>query len=118
LNVNNVKAQLIFLNNSIDATIAGPAYLFLFIECLIKAAEEIGLNEALARQLFLDTLKGSINLLQQQKVDPAQLRARVTSKGGTTQAAIEVFQKNNFEKIILQAIQAARKRARALTRAR
>ncbi len=111
-----VKEGLI---NSVTAVSgSGPAYLFLFIECLIKAGEKIGLNEALACQLVLDTLKGSINLLQQQKADPAQLRARVTSKGGTTQAAIEVFQKNNFEKIILQAIQAARKRARALTRAR
>jgi len=94
---------------------SGPAYVFLFIECLNKAVRSLGLDEALSRELVLQTIRGSLDLLDHQKEDAAVLRARVTSKGGTTQAAMDVFKKNNTEKIFKDALKAAKKRARELS---
>ena len=95
---------------------SGPAYVFLFVECFMKAARSLGFNEKLSRQLVMQTLKGSLNLLENQKEDAAALRSRVTSKGGTTQAALEVFFAHHFEKIFEKALMAARDRAKELAK--
>lgn len=95
---------------------SGPAYVFLLIESMIKAAQNLGLSESLAKQLVRSTFFGSINLLEKQKEDAAQLRSKVTSKGGTTEAAIEVFTKNKIDEIFSQALAAAKKRAAELSR--
>lgn len=95
---------------------SGPGYIFYFAECLEKAARSLGLSPALAKELVAQTLKGSIRLLEQSGEGADILRARVTSKGGTTQAALAVFEKNKMGKIVQQALAAARKRARALSK--
>ena len=95
---------------------SGPAYVFLLIETMIKAARSMGLNEELAKQLVRSTFLGSVNLLEMKKEDAASLRSKVTSKGGTTEAAIEVFMKSNIEAIFAQALEAAKKRAAELSR--
>ena len=117
---NNVGKTVVVKENLIDAVTAvsgsGPAYVFLFVECFIEAAESLGLNKKLSRVLVQETLRGSAHLLAGQKEDPAVLRAKVTSKGGTTQAAMDVFMKNKINKIYKQALAAAEKRAKALSR--
>jgi len=66
--------------------------------------------------LVFQTIKGSLDLLGREGGDAAALRARVTSKGGTTQAAMDVFKKNNFEKIFKAALSSAKKRAKELSK--
>lgn len=95
---------------------SGPAYVFLFAECLIAAAESLGLTKELSKKLVVKTLMGSIHLLERQKEDPAALRQRVTSKGGTTQAAMDVFSRRELEKIFSEALSAARTRAGKLSK--
>lgn len=95
---------------------SGPGYIFYFAECLEKAARSLGLSPALAKELVAQTLKGSARLLDQSGEGADVLRAWVTSKGGTTQAALAVFEKHKMEKIVQQALAAARKRARELSK--
>jgi len=95
---------------------SGPAYVFLFVEHFNNAAMSLGLNKKMARKLVAETIKGSLDLLEQQKADAGQLRAKVTSKGGTTQAAINVFQKRKSKDIFKAALSAAKKRARKLSK--
>ena len=95
---------------------SGPAYVFLFAECLLKAAVVLGLDEKTSQTLIQQTLLGSIHLLAQSKDDAATLRAKVTSKGGTTQAATDVLTNYNIEKIFQEALIAARNRAKELSR--
>lgn len=104
----------------IDAVTAvsgsGPAYVFLFVECMMKAAGEIGFDEKSAKELVYQTLLGSAHLLTQSKDSAAELRAKVTSKGGTTQAATDVFTAHNIEKTFIEALQAAKTRAGELAK--
>ena len=95
---------------------SGPAYVFLFIECLVNAARSLGLNERVSNKLVVQTLKGSLNLFENSKEAAGALRAKVTSKGGTTQAALEVLTKNKIDKIFKTALGAAKKRAKELSR--
>ena len=116
----NVGWTVVVKEGRIDAITAvsgsGPAYVFLFVEYLTKAAMSLGLNKKLSKDLVEETLLGSIHLLLSQKEDAASLRAKVTSKGGTTQAAADVFMKNKTEKIFVDALKAAKKRARQLSK--
>ena len=95
---------------------SGPGYIFYFAECLEKAARSLGLNPLLARALVAQTFKGSARLLEQSGEGADVLRARVTSKGGTTQAALVVFEKNKTGKTVQQALAAAKKRAKQLSK--
>ena len=90
---------------------SGPAYVFHFIEGLMAAGEQLGLSPALARQLALDTVSGAAQLARGSDDPPAVLRARVTSPGGTTQAALAVFTQHDLIGIIAAAAQAASQRA-------
>ena len=87
---------------------SGPAYVFLFIEALQQAAGELGFTPQAARQLALDTVLGSARLAAQ-SADPASvLRERVTSKGGTTEAALRVMDERALKDIVTAAAAAAR----------
>lgn len=94
---------------------SGPAYVFLFIECLLRSAESLGLDKSVGRELVMQTIRGSLKLLERQEEEAGVLRERVTSKGGTTQAALEVFNKYGLDKIFTEALSAARQRAKALS---
>jgi pyrroline-5-carboxylate reductase len=94
---------------------SGPAYFFCLMESLIKTAKSLGLEGAIARRLVLKTALGSVKLLYHLKEDPPALRAKVASKGGTTEAALEVFESRKFHDVIRDAVTAARKRSRALS---
>lgn len=99
--------------NKMDAVTAisgsGPAYVFLFMEALHKAAMASGLSDDVATALVRQTVKGSALLAEEN--DFADLRKNVTSPGGTTEAALAVLQNGGFEKLIGEAVAAAVKRA-------
>ena len=90
---------------------SGPAYLFLLAEAMHAAAVERGLDDALAETLVRQTLLGSAELLAGGDVDAATLRARVTSPGGTTQAAVEVLEAQGVRAAVGEAIAAAARRS-------
>ncbi|GAB3333520.1 pyrroline-5-carboxylate reductase [Bordetella tumulicola] len=93
---------------------SGPAYVFLFIESLIAGGVAVGLTPDQARQLALGTLAGATKLAEQAAEPPSVLRERVTSKGGTTYAALQVFEQANLRDTVQQAMQAAAQRSREL----
>lgn len=91
---------------------SGPAYVYLFTESLIKSAVALGAPKGIVMQ----TLKGAVALLEKTGKSPEELRKQVTSPGGTTEAALKVFQKEGFAKIIDKAVRAACKRSKGLSR--
>ncbi len=94
---------------------SGPAYFFHFCEALQAAAESIGFSTEEAQLLVSQTAQGSVNYLCQQEGFPAaQLREQVTSKGGTTAAALDVFKSKDFIDMCQQALAAAEQRGKEL----
>lgn len=93
---------------------SGPAYVFYLIESLEAAAVSEGLPPAAARQLALQTFFGAAKLALESGEEPAVLRARVTSKGGTTERGIDALEKAAVKSGIAQAVAAARQRSIAL----
>lgn len=90
---------------------SGPAYFFLFMEAMQQAGERLGLDVKTASLLARQTALGAARMSLEGTDDPATLRSKVTSKGGTTAAAIASFEQNNFSQIVEQALTAARDRA-------
>ena len=115
-----VGATLTVKEQMLDAVTAvsgsGPAYVFLFVECLMKAARKLGFVDREARELVYKTLLGSAHMLAKSSDSAGILRSKVTSKGGTTQAATDVFMKKNIEEIFIAALKAARQRAKELSK--
>ena len=90
---------------------SGPAYYFLLMEAMEKAALELGLSETTARLLVQQTALGAAKIALESSESPEQLRKRVTSPGGTTQQAIETFQQGGFTELVSKALHAARDRS-------
>ncbi|MDH5485497.1 MAG: pyrroline-5-carboxylate reductase, partial [Gammaproteobacteria bacterium] len=86
---------------------SGPAYFFLLMEAMQKAGEQLGLDSDTAKQLSLQTALGAARMATEGNDDPATLRAKVTSKGGTTEAAINSFLDNGFETLVTTALTSA-----------
>lgn len=93
---------------------SGPAYVFYFIEALEEAAIELGLNAEQARQLALGTFQGAAKLAAGSPDDVITLRTRVTSKGGTTERAIQTMTDAAVKSHIIAAVRAAADRSREL----
>jgi pyrroline-5-carboxylate reductase len=93
---------------------SAPAYFFLLLEAMIEAAIDQGLSKTSARNLAVQTCLGAGLLAQQDQAPLSELRRRVTSPGGTTEKAIESFQKAAFEKIVKDAMDACLKRSMEL----
>lgn len=96
---------------------SGPAYVFLLAEAMQAAALAEGLPADAARTLVLQTILGAARMLTEEEVDAAELRRRVTSPNGTTQAAIESFEAGGFHELVARAIHAATVRGRELAAA-
>jgi len=96
---------------------SGPAYVFLLAEAMQAAAVAEGLPADAARTLVLQTVLGAARMLTESGVDATELRRRVTSPNGTTQAAIETFEAGGFRDLVARAIRAATLRARELSAA-
>lgn len=95
---------------------SGPAYFFLLAEKLIEAAYESGMKVDVAKKLVYQTAFGSGKVMAESGEDPEVLIDRVASKGGTTEAALKVYQKQGFGKVIHDAVKAALKRSRQISR--
>ena len=116
------KAVVIEDEDLIDAVTAvsgsGPAYYFLLMEEMIKAAVELGIPETVAKDLVLQTAKGAgLLAVQAGKTGetPDELRRKVTSPGGTTEAALKVLTKGKFGPLIGAAVKKARDRSKELS---
>ena len=96
---------------------SGPAYVFLLAEAMQAAGEAEGLPAEAARTLALQTILGAARMLTEGDEPAAELRRRVTSPGGTTQAAIETFEAGGFRELVAAAIHAATERGRQLSAA-
>ncbi len=93
---------------------SGPAYVFYFLEAMTAAAEQMGLSAEQGRQLAIATFSGATELAQRSDESLEVLRQRVTSKGGTTYAAITSMQNNEVAQKYVQAMLAAEQRAKEL----
>lgn len=93
---------------------SGPAYVFLFMEALMSAAVDIGMPGEMAKTLVYQTLLGSAEYAKASAKDLAELRRNVTSPGGTTAAALKVFEDGGFTPLVHKAVAAAFKRAEEL----
>lgn len=99
----------------IDAVTAlsgsGPAYVFYILESMLEAADEMGLEKGVARELALSTVIGAATLMKESGEEAADLRAKVTSKGGTTHAAISTMEELGIKDSIKAAMRAAQARS-------
>ena len=93
---------------------SGPAYVFYFLEAMIQAGTDMGLSREQAHQLAVGTFVGASALARQSEEPPEVLRARVTSKGGTTYAALTRMDQDGVQQHFISAIHAARQRASEL----
>jgi len=116
------KTVIVDNEDLIDAVTAisgsGPAYFFTLMEEMIKTAHDMGLPAEIAKILVLQTAKGAAILAiegDKRRESPGELRRKVTSPGGTTEAALKVFASRNFGPFIKEALTAARDRSRQLS---
>ncbi len=93
---------------------SGPAYIYFMVEALEQAGVEAGLSKEIARQLSLQTLFGAAHMLMETREEPAELRRRVTSPGGTTMAGLEELKRKRFDEAVKSAVLQAKSRSREL----
>jgi pyrroline-5-carboxylate reductase len=93
---------------------SGPAYVYYFVEAFEKAAVSSGLSSKVARNLLIETLAGSAEMMKQSSQSPELLRNQVTSPGGTTEAGLEALKKNGFIEILGSCLKDAEIRSREL----
>lgn len=103
-----------FIDKATAVSGSGPAYLFLFVESLVTAAESLGFSQEIASELVLQTVLGSSRYLAESGRQPVELRRMVTSPGGTTAAALARFEEGRFAEVVRGAVEAAYRRAREL----
>jgi pyrroline-5-carboxylate reductase len=96
---------------------SGPAYFFLVMEAMQAAAEQLGIEAADAQLLIMQTALGAAKLAMESGELPADLRQKVTSKGGTTEAALKVLTSGGLHDLFAQALQAAESRSKELAAA-
>ena len=103
-----------FLDMATAVSGSGPAYVFLMMEALIDAAVHLGFSRDAARELVVQTIRGSAIYAERQPAHPAELRNRVTSPGGTSAAALYQLEKGGFRTVMSDAVLAAYRRSVAL----
>ena len=116
-NLINTTGKSVYVENEklIDAATAisgsGPAYVFYFMQSMIKAAVDLGFNDSEAELLVNQTFMGSVAIQNSYSLSNEEWIAKVASKGGTTESALRVFEKGNLEQTIVKAVKAANDRA-------
>jgi pyrroline-5-carboxylate reductase len=95
---------------------SGPAYIYYLVEALEQAGIDAGLTRTVARELTLQTLLGAAHMLVETGEEPAELRRKVTSPGGTTMAGLQTLVEHRFEEAVAEAVHSAKKRAQELGR--
>ncbi|MBP1914710.1 pyrroline-5-carboxylate reductase [Lederbergia galactosidilyticus] len=113
-----IGSTVIVEENKLDAITAlsgsGPAYFYYIVEAMEKAAEQLGIEKDMARQLIIQTMNGAIHMLQETGKEAAELRDNVTSPGGTTEAGLKVLQEQEVAKTFANCILAAEKQSKKL----
>lgn len=108
-----------FDEEDLDAVTAlsgsGPAYIFYVVESLVEAGAGLGLRPSRALKLTLETIKGSVRLLEETGEAAASLRKKVTSRGGTTEAAFRVLESHRVKEHLMEAVRAAAQRSEELS---
>ncbi len=94
---------------------SGPAYLFYLAEAMMEAGEEVGLSRDVSEKLVVHALYGAAVLLKEHGESPEELIDKVASEGGTTEAALLVFEKHGLKEIMKDAIYRARERSKELS---
>ena len=119
-NLLNTTGKTIYVENekAIDASTAisgsGPAYVFYFMDAMMKAAKEMGFKESEAELLVSQTFKGAVDLYNKNNFSCEEWIAKVSSKGGTTEAAMAAYHDKNLKENIIAGAQAAFDRAEEL----
>jgi pyrroline-5-carboxylate reductase len=103
-----------WMNGVTGVSGSGPAFVFTFVEALIDGAVEMGIARDVARDLAVQTVLGSAELVRQSGEHPALLRDQVTSPGGTTMAGMSALERNAFRSTVMAAVKAATLRAEEL----
>ena len=103
------------IDKATAVTGSGPAYIFNTLSVFIYTAQQLGFNSEEARQMIRQVLRGT-SALADENVDFSELTRQVTSKGGTTEVALQVFTNSDFKKIWIKAVTAAYNRARKLSK--
>ncbi|SNZ02177.1 pyrroline-5-carboxylate reductase [Terribacillus aidingensis] len=96
---------------------SGPAYIYYLMEALEEASSQVGLDEDIGKQLLIQTFKGAAAMLEQSELSSAQLRANITSAGGTTAAGIAVLENQNVKAAVKACVQAAAVRSKEMGQA-
>ncbi|HIE10376.1 MAG TPA: pyrroline-5-carboxylate reductase [Kiritimatiellae bacterium] len=109
-----VKEELMNAVTAVSGS--GPAYVFYLMEAMIDAARQMGMDDEVARRLVVQTVKGAGMLCEARNCSPEELRAAVTSKGGTTAAALLALSEGKVIQHLMAAIKAAHRRAEELAR--
>lgn len=95
---------------------SGPAYFYYIVDAMIKAGVEMGIDENLSKLFVKQTMLGAYHLINNSEKNLEQLIEDVASKGGTTEAALQVFERNQLNETIQKAILAAERRSKELSR--
>lgn len=95
---------------------SGPAYIYYLIEAFEQVGTQFGLSKEIVRDLMVQTIAGSASMLSTVKEEPAILRQKVTSPGGTTEAGIKALEQNHFIETIFACVQSAEARSRELSK--
>lgn len=96
---------------------SGPAYVYYVVEAMEQAAYEVGLDPNIAKQLIIQTIAGAAEMLQTTGIEAAELRKAVTSPGGTTEAGLQVLQKEQVNDAFIACIKAAKQQSKKLGQA-
>jgi len=107
-----------YLNMATALSGSGPAYVFLFVEAMVEAGVRLGFARSVAERLALQTVRGAAIYAQETGLSPAELRARVTSPGGTTAEGLYQLERGGLRASVLEAVQAAYQRANELGRSK
>ncbi len=105
-----------FLDMATAISGSGPSYVFLLMEALIDSAVHLGFSRADARELVIQTIRGSAHFAERSTVHPAEMRNMVTSPGGTSAEALYQLEKGAFRTVVSKAVLAAYQRSVALGR--
>lgn len=93
---------------------SGPAYIYYLVEAMEKAAEEVGLDSVIAKQLITQTIIGAGEMLKQSNESAQTLRENVTSPNGTTAAGIQTLSEHNFQEAVIKCVKSAKNRSQQL----
>ena len=111
----SIGLALVLSEDKLDIVTAlsgsGPAYVFHMIEAMTEAAVKLGLDEDSAKALAIQTVYGAASLVKETGEEAADLRVKVTSPNGTTQAGLESLYKSNLKEVMFKALEAAKKRS-------